>query len=126
MRKVETLDTLQAAFADWRKHKKHAREAVPQELLERARRLARVHGDKAVVRVARIERSRLWGRGSRGKGGDPTPSYSRFDLGAPPAADGHRPLIEVETPAGVKVRVFAGTPEVLDLVSSVCGIGGAP
>ena len=58
--KVDSLDELKAAFAAWRRKKVHAREPMPEELRSRARRAARKHGEKAVVRVTRVERARLF------------------------------------------------------------------
>jgi hypothetical protein len=55
----------------------------------------------------------------------PAPTFSRVEL-VPPAAppDMSRPVVEVEMPTGVTVRVFTQTPGTLDLLSSLCGIGG--
>ena len=47
--KVDSLKDLESAFANWRRSKKHVREAVPEELLARARRAVKKHGLKAVV-----------------------------------------------------------------------------
>ena len=58
--KVDSLGELRSAFAMWRKKKRHAREAMPEELLHRARRAAKKHGVSAVVRATRVERSRLF------------------------------------------------------------------
>lgn len=127
--KIESLDELRAVFVDWRSRKRHARETVPHDLLERARRAIRVHGLGPVAMATKVERSRLVGarsdRGQPTKRGRPrrtfTPSFSRLQIGAPPAT--HAPVVEVETPTGVKVRVFAQTAETLGLVSSLCGLG---
>jgi hypothetical protein len=132
--KVESLDELKAAFDDWRSKKRYAREPVPKELMERASRTIGVHGLARVARATRIERSRLsGGRRGRGKSGKSrkvatspaavVPSFSRLELGAPSATT---PIAEVETPTGLKVRIFAQTRETLGLLSSLCGIGGAP
>jgi len=37
---ADALEDLKLAFAEWRRGKKHAREAVPEGLLVRARRVA--------------------------------------------------------------------------------------
>jgi len=130
--KVDSLDELKAAFAAWRRKKKHAREPMPEELRSRARRAATKHGEKAVVRVTRVERARLFrsrpgGRKRRdGKTKDKPrsiPAFSRLELSAP-GAPSSRPLAEVETGSGVTLRVFAPTPELLGLLSAVCGLGG--
>ena len=57
--KVESLHELKAAFDDWRSKKRHAREAVPADLVERARRMIGVHGLGAVAQATRVDRIRL-------------------------------------------------------------------
>jgi hypothetical protein len=124
--KVDSLSELKTAFARWRRSKRHLREAVPEELLDRARRAMEVHGAKAVVRATKLERSRLL-RGGTGDVGrkrrvvqpNAVPSFSRFELAAPSASS--RPIVEVETPAGLKIRVFSETPASLAFLSSLCG-----
>ena len=108
------------------------REAVPDELLERARRAAEVHGVKAVVRAIRVERSRLF-RCHHDE--SPTlaltmpaappaiPAFSRLEL-TPPAL-GATPIAELETPAGLKLRVFAESNAMVGLLARLCGMGGA-
>ena len=133
--KVDSLDELKSAFAGWRKRKKHPREAMPEELLTRAQRATEKHGVTAVVRVTRVERSRLFRGGPQRKNpqaatkkkaeGTPwsVPSFSRFELGTS-SAPSLRPIAEVETGTGVKLRVFDETPEMMGLLSAVCGFGG--
>lgn len=58
--KVDSLDELKVVFAMWRQAKRHVREAVPDDLLRRARRAAKAHGVKAVVKAVRVERSRIF------------------------------------------------------------------
>jgi hypothetical protein len=36
-----------------------------------------------------------------------------------------RPFAEIETRAGLKLRLFAQTDETLGLLSSLCGMGGS-
>jgi hypothetical protein len=135
MMKVDSLDELRSAYAEWRKRKKHAREAVPDELIVRAQRAAKVHGVRAVVRATRLERSRLF-RSAPGRKAarseqsreatmapKSVPAFSRLELEAP-LTPGPRPVAEVETVAGVKLRVFEQTPEMMGLLSQVCGCGG--
>ena len=50
--------------------------------------------------------------------------YSRLEF--PVAETTVRPLAEVETPAGMKVRVFAITPETVSLLSALSGPGRVP
>jgi len=133
--KVDSLDELRSAFAEWRSEKKHVREAMPEELLARARRATRQHGLTAVVGVTRVERARLFRvRPARTKAQAATsakpkgvpglgPTFSRLELSAPAAPSPH-PIAEVETGAGVRLRVFEPTPEMLGLLSAVCGFGG--
>ena len=130
--KVDSLKELKAGFAGWRRGKRHVREAVPDELLERARRAAEVHGVKEVVRAIRVERSRLF-RGRRDErpapaltmsAGQPAiPAFSRLELTS--RASGAAPIAELETPAGLKLRVFAESHAIVGLLSSLCGMGGA-
>jgi len=130
--KVDSLSELKVAFAGWRRGKRHVREAVPDELLERARRAAEVHGVKEVVRAIRVERSRLF-RGRRDErrapaltmsAGQPAiPTFSRLEL--TPRGSGAAPIAELETPAGLKLRVFAESNAIVGLLSSLCGMGGA-
>ena len=130
--KVDSLNGLKAVFAAWRRGKRHVREAVPDELLERARRAAEVHGVKEVVGAIRVERSRLFRR-SRDERPAPAlmmpaaqpaiPAFSRLELTS--RASGATPIAELETPAGLKLRVFAESNAIVGLLSSLCGMGGA-
>ena len=142
--KIDSLEDLASAFAQWRRRKKHVREPAPEELLARARRAAKKHGFTAVFGVTRVERARLFrnepaaraGRGGTSKKkarrakaaprGAPrgVPTFSRLELSAAPAEAGVRPLVEVETGTGVRLRVFEETPEMLRLLSAACGLGG--
>lgn len=130
--KVDTLSDLKVTFAGWRRGKRHVREAVPDELLERARRAAEVHGVKEVVRAIRVERSRLFRR--RRDERPPTaltmpaaqpaiPAFSRLEL-TPPTSGGAL-IAELETPTGLKLRLFAESAAMVGLLSSLCGMGGA-
>lgn len=133
--KVDSLAELTAAFDEWRKKKKHAREAIPQELVERARRTARVDGTRRVTEAVKLDNRRLKGltaargaskprveSGARRPVLVPVPGYSRVELTG--TVGGGRPLAELEMPSGVKVRVYAATEELLSLVSRVCAGGG--
>ena len=124
----ESLAGLKAAFEEWRRRKRHPREAVPADLLRRACAAARRHGPSAVHRATKVNRGRLkTGRRRRSGGRAPAASvaaYSRVELAAPAAATS-RLFAEVEMPTGLKVRLFAGTDEALGLLSSLLGAGGA-
>ena len=132
--RVDSLEQLQSAFAQWRKTKRHAREAIPEHLLVRAQRCTGKHGVPAVVRATGVERSRLFRRTTLGEAGRASsdegaqagsgsvPAFSRLELSSP--AGGHRPVAEVETDTGIKLRFFEQTPEILDLLGALCGAGG--
>jgi len=131
--KVDSLEELKWAFASWRRRKKHPREAMPDALLARARRAAEKHGVRAVVGVTRVERGRLFR--SRGRTGmkaqdvatkaapRSVPTFSRLELSAP-SPPSPRPIAEVATGSGVTLRLFEQTPELMGLLSAVCGLGG--
>jgi len=130
--RVESLDELRSAFAEWRRGKKYLREPMPEELLARARRATERHGLRAVVGVTRVERARLFrsrlagskAAEGRTKGEGPlVPMFSRLELSAP-SASRPRPIAEVQTGSGVTLRVFEQTPELMGLLSAVCGLGG--
>jgi hypothetical protein len=130
--RVESLDELRSAFAEWRGRKKYVREPMPEELLARARRATEKHGVRAVVGVTRVERARLVRSRPAGSKateerteGEPSlvPTFSRLQLSAP-SAPSPRPIAEVQTGRGVTLRVFEQTPELMGLLSAVCGLGG--
>ena len=134
--KVDSLDELQAAFAAWRRQKKHPRESMPQALVARAHRAAKKHGERAVVRVTRVERGRLFRHPLMGRKAvqvtrkeaeaNPrtVPAFTRVELNAPGALPTPRLIAEVETGSGVTLRMFEPTPELMGLLSAVCGLGG--
>jgi hypothetical protein len=123
----KTLVGLSAAFEKWRSKKRHAREAVPADLMQRAYAAIRRHGSGAVARATKIRAYRFkTGRRSRGKRTAPAasvPRFSRVEI-APPAGT-FRPFAEVESPSGLKVRLFAQTEEALGLLTSLLGAAGA-
>ena len=123
----ESLVELEAAFKAWRQNKRHVREAVPEELRERARRAMEVHGEGPVARVTKLDRQRLnRGRAKESKSPRRTrgavPTFSRVELAAP--AWPNRAFAEIETAAGLTVRLFAQTDETMGLLSSLCVVGG--
>ena len=130
--KIDSLDELRSAFAEWRRRKKHPREAMPEELRARARRAAEKHGVTAVVGVTRVERARLFRGSPTGRkaadekaAGEPrsVPRFSRLELSAP-SVPSPRPIAEVETGSGVRLRMFEQTPELMGLLRAMCGMGG--
>src|SRR5690606_23666085 len=137
---VDSLDELKSAFAGWGRGERHAREAMPEELLVRARRATKKHGVKAVVRATRVERARLFrssgtpktterARSEERTGGRRSlPTYSRLELGAVttsvPGEARAQPIAEVVAASGATLRMFQQTPEVMGLLAAVCGLGG--
>lgn len=122
---VESLEELGEAFGEWRSKKRHPREAIPDELVERARRAAGVHGPGRVARTVKIDGRRLIGASGsaariRGNAVG-VPSYSRVEMAAASAG----PFAEVEMPNGLKLRLYSQTQETLGLLSSMCVAGGA-
>jgi hypothetical protein len=129
----ESLAGLRAEFDAWRRRKRHAREAVPGDLMARARAAARHHGPAAVSRATRVQRDRLvvarMERSRVGKGAASiVPAYSRVEV-APPApavpSSTTPPFAEVETRSGLRVRFFTETGGALGLLSALLGAGGA-
>ena len=126
----ESLAGLKEAFDAWRRRKRHAREAVPADLLARARAAARQHGPAAVSRATLVSRDRLvvarLVQTQVGAGGAASmvPAYSRVEI-APPAPSAPRPFAEVELPSGLRVRLFTETGGALGLLSALVGAGGA-
>jgi hypothetical protein len=127
---LAVLKDLKDAFDAWRSGKRHVREAVPADLMARACVAARRHGPAAVSRATKVQRGRLVvGRTKGGQGGagaaSIVPAYSRVEVVAPaPASPGVRAFAEVETPSGLKVRLFAETGGALGLLSALLGAGG--
>jgi hypothetical protein len=124
----ESLAVLREAFDTWRRRKRHVREAVPGDLMERARAAARHYGPAAVSGATKVQRDRLVvGATARGQGGGGAasivPAYSRVEVAA--SAPGTRPFAEVETPSGLTVRLFTETGGALGLLSALLGAGGA-
>lgn len=127
----ESLAGLKEAFDAWRRRKRHAREAVPADLLARAGAAARQHGPAAVSRATRVSRGRLvvarLGQTQVGAASI-VPAYSRVEI-APPAPavspSAPTPFAEVETPSGLRVRLFSETGGALGLLSALLGAGGA-
>ena len=128
----ESLAELREAFTAWRRRKRHAREAVPGDLIARARAAARHHGPAAVGRATGVQRDRLVvARAERGAGAKRSaaaasivPAYSRVEIAAPAASPSERPFAEVEGPSGLKVRLFIESGGALGLLSALLGAGG--
>ena len=56
---TESLNELKAAFRVWRSQKRYSREAIPPELLSRARQAVAIHGISAVVNATNFTRNGL-------------------------------------------------------------------
>lgn len=129
----ESLAELGEAFAAWRRRKRHVREAVPGDLMARARTAARHHGPAAVGRATGVQRDRLVvARAERSKGAGRSsaaasmvPAYSRVEIAATAASSSARPFAEVEAPSGLKVRLFIESGGALGLLTALLGAGGA-
>lgn len=127
----ESLAGLRDAFDAWRSRKRHAREAVPADLVARARAAARRHGPAAVSRATRVSRDRLVvARGDRSQAGagvaSIVPAYSRVEVSAPAGPPSTTPpFAEIETRSGLRVRLFTETGGALGLLSALLGAGGA-
>ncbi len=123
----ESLDQLKSAFSQWRKTKSGRSEAIPPELLDRARSAAARFGVNAVRKSLNIDRRLIEksiakkGRRRPPKKGE-IPSYSRVNVPGPSSIQGH-PIAEFEMASGSKLRIFAATPETLGLLASLCGLG---
>jgi hypothetical protein len=50
------------------------------------------------------------------------PAFSHLNLSAPLPTN--KPVAELETPAGMKLRIFSATPEVIGLMRALGGPGG--
>ncbi len=125
---VESLAALSAAFEKWRGGKRHLREAVPPELMERAHAASRRHGPAAVARATRIGRARLFRGGRKEHRGSSValvtvPRYTCVEV--PVSIPASRPFAEVETVTGLKVRLFLESGESVGLLSALLGLGGA-
>ena len=125
----ESLDQLKNAYANWRKKKRHVREAVPAELLEPTCRAATRFGTSQVSRAINMDWERMSNKISRNSSGSckkngAPPAYSRLEL-LPPALSINQPLAEIESPSGMKLRIYSVGPEALALLSSFCRTGGA-
>ena len=122
----ETLETLKAAFDDWRSKKRYPHEPMPAELLTRAREATGEFGFKPVVRATRIGGTRWKNECGLNIKDIPSaqrqasPSYSIVNLEVSPQKS-VQPFAEVETPTGLKVRLFGQSNEALHLIASLCG-----
>jgi hypothetical protein len=118
-----SLKGLESAFAKWRGSKRYVTERVPSTLLQRARHASDRYGVAAVVKVTGLTREQII-NGKRQRSGvrkNDTPAFSRVAIAAP---NGPQPVLEAEIPSGLKVRLFAITPETTQVLSSLTNSGG--
>lgn len=141
---VDSLAGLKLLFGRWRKRKRYSREPVPKDLMDRARRAIEAHGVRAVFLATGLQHRYLSEKGrpktdatshlqpridiAQGKHGKiaPRPAIPAYSRIAFPLATSGVPLVEAETPLGLKVRVFSITPETIALLSALGGSGRSP
>lgn len=117
------LEELGSVFEKWRRNKRNAREPVPKALWEQTLRATEIHGALAVSQVTKIQRSRILERAQKGvEKAKAVPGYSLVSISAPSVLG--RPVAEVETASGLKLRIFVQTDEMLKLLSILCSTGG--
>jgi hypothetical protein len=130
----ESLKELKASFRQWRRSKRHATERMPIALAEQVRRAAAAHGVAEVTKITGSVGRRILTearrKGSRPRAQAPSasaPAFSRIPLNALNGPSQAQPMAEVETPQGIKLRVFSALPETLDLIRKLveAQIGGA-
>jgi hypothetical protein len=123
---VEPLEDLVAAFTAWRSKKKHRRAPTPDDLIQRARALASVHGQWAIARAVKLDSRHFLEDGrpvkKRTAAAKP-PSYSRVQV-TMPSVVAARPFAELEMPSGIKLRLYSQTAETMGWLSKVWGAGG--
>lgn len=126
MRSDDFLSELKIEFRDWRRRKRFPNEAIPDDLLKKARAAAADHGVGPVAGALMVQRRHLTstvdGELTPAAASAPTPAFSRIQLSMPTSS---QPLMEAETPVGMKLRIFAVTPETVGVLSSFCRAGGA-
>ena len=137
MKRDDFLPDLKEAFREWRAGKASRNEAIPGDLLETAMAAGAKYGSKRVARALKLEPKRLEAREPEAaprkrktaavarEMPKETPTFSRIQVSFPRGPQSAAPLLEAETPVGVKLRVFAMTPETINVLSSFCR-GGAP
>jgi hypothetical protein len=126
MTKVNSLNKLRTDFDWWPKTEQSNQKAMPKTMNEKAQHSERLHKKKHAEKATGLKRSSVTeGRRDKNKRdkveGTTLPSYSVVELVAP--SEKNAPLAEVETPTGLKLRIFTSTQEMLDLLTSICGIG---
>lgn len=130
--KIDSLEQLCGAFGEWRAEKKYRYEKTPEQLVKRARLLARKKGVERVIRAVKVDRRRLSARHTsvpaehRAQAGLPTlPSYSRLPLMVASNPPPPPPFAELEMPGGFKLRLYSQTQEAMHLLTLMFSVGAA-
>ena len=125
------IETLRSDFVAWRKTRRGKTERVPPELLARAKVLSDKIGVTAVAKASGLPKRYFEVVGPRPPmkkisgftETKPSLDYTKVQL-SPPPSHNRGPLVEIENQKGVKLRLFALTPETLQLAASFSDIGG--
>ncbi len=121
-----SLQKLSAAFRQWRRAKHYRSEPAPERLVARARRAVSIYGFAEVVKATGLVRSQIDKDAPKRKvkrSVSSMPTFSRVEIGTP-HIETRCPLAEAETSDGVKLRIFSVTPETIELMSTICRMGG--
>ena len=123
--KNQALKKLENAFRQWRRTKGYTSEPIPNSLVNRARRVAAIHGMSDVAKATGLAWNRIGhAKPNRSHGvSSRIPAFSRVEMNVPRVTLPN-PLAEAETPDGLRVRIFSITPETMGLMSRVCHLGG--
>lgn len=137
--RMDSLEELATAFQEWRDGRQGPKELIPEALIKRARLAMGHHGATRVVKAVKVSHDRLT-KGPRprkgaavssettGPGRDPLtleslPRYSRIEVPKPNIIN--RALAEIETPGGIKVKIYEVTPEILSMLTGMTSSRGA-
>ncbi len=114
------LAKLAVAFRWWRRTRKHQRQPVPPELLEKARSAVSMYGLTMVVEATGLRYWQLRGEPRPASARKHRlPNYSRLEVQRPANCVTGVPLVEAESPQGIKLRVFSMTSETSALLGWV-------
>lgn len=113
---VESLKQLKIDFVRWRRKKLYAAEAIPEDLIKRAKQAASHCGIFKVIKATGLSWNRLTNKdGASKQSGKLEPTFSRVEIASPTSRS---PIAEIETPTGFKLRIFTITSETTSLLSS--------
>lgn len=115
-RDPDKLSKLTAEFKRWRRSKVRRGEPIPAQLLERATKVAAEYGVGRVSKTLTVDRRLLKSKAAINPAA--IVSVSRMDL--PIAAkQGADAIVEIESPAGAKIRLFALTAESVSFAAAL-------